>query len=273
MKCVRLTLRSPPAQRLDMSVLDVDMLAALSIDEIRAIELRCGRATAPLDSIFDIAVSGDGSVRLEIYNSDAHLDGVGHRLKTGTVVVYGDAGRFLGLEMGGGDIHVHGSCGDWAGAEMTAGKICIDANVGAFAGSARAGERRGMRGGAIVIRGNAGDRVGDRMRRGIIVVQGNTGSHCASRMIAGTIAVAGQIGPSAGLGMRRGTLLLAQEPASLPCTFNSGGLQEMNFLRLMVPAIDALDSDYVWPCAQRTRVQRWVGDLAWNGYGEIILPA
>jgi formylmethanofuran dehydrogenase subunit C len=128
-----------------------------------------------------------------------------------------------------------------------------------------------MQGGTILIKGSAGDRTGDRQRRGFILIEGDCGDYCAARMIAGTIAVAGRTGINPGTGMRRGTLLLQQMPAALsPAIFNDNGLHELSFVSLLLDSFKTLDSRFA-QLQGSNRVQRFLGDLACGGMGEILI--
>jgi formylmethanofuran dehydrogenase subunit C len=149
---------------------------------------------------------------------------------------------YIGHEMSHGSITIGGDCGDFLGANM--------------------------RGGSIICHGNAGDRVGDQMRRGMILIDGNAGDYCGSRMLAGTIGVHGQIGSYTGFGMKRGTILLTK-PANLHATLQDCGTHHLPFLQLLFNAIKPLKTKF--SAINSTRVQRYAGDIACNGTGEILV--
>lgn len=268
MKPLTLTLRELPQQRLDLSALVPDKLKLLSLQQIALLPLWLGNRQYALADLF--AIDGDNTGRLAFKNTCDRLDGIGAGMQSGSIHVEGDAGAYLGQGMRGGEIQVGGRCGIFAGAEMHGGRIIIDGDAGDFAGAARDGERLGMRGGLILVRGSAGARLGDRQRRGVILVEGNVGAYCASRMIAGTIGVLGNAAEYAGCNMRRGTLLLRHLPQSLPATFNDNGEHDLHFLTLLLQSFRTLDSRFagVQPF---TRVQRFVGDRACGGLGEILV--
>jgi formylmethanofuran dehydrogenase subunit C len=155
---------------------------------------------------------------------------------------------------------------------MVSGLLTIHGNTGDFLGGASAGLRKGMHGGTVIIKGNAGDRVGDQMRRGLILIEGNAGDYCASRMIAGTICVLGNVGEYAGFNMKRGTLFLTKMP-TLHATIQDCGAHTLPFLNLLFKSLAQYKTKF--SCIQSLRVQRFVGDAACAGNGEIllILPA
>ncbi|MGB7815663.1 MAG: formylmethanofuran dehydrogenase subunit C [Methylotenera sp.] len=150
---------------------------------------------------------------------------------------------------------------DYIGHKMSHGTITIEGAAGDFLGA-------GMQGGTIVCRGSAGDRTGDQIRRGLILIDGDAGDYCASRMIAGTIGVHGEVGNYAGFAMKRGTLLLTKLP-KLHATIQDCGAHTLPFLALLFRSFRPLPT--LFNQIQTNRVQRFAGDLACNGNGEILV--
>jgi len=262
------TLKQPIAQRVDMSPLTSQNLQALSLAEIAALTLQTGNRKLAVSELFDI--SGDDAQQIVIENSSTKLDYIGKGLSAGEILVRGDAGAYTGMQMLGGSIKVSGSAGLYTGCEMKNGDIEIGGNVGDYTGGALPGNKQGMRGGSILIKGNAGSRTGDHMRRGQILIEGDAGEYLGSRMIAGTIAVLGEIGRYPGYAMRRGTLLLWKQPP-LPAYFNDCGTHSLAFLPLMFASFKHLDSKFADSSITFNRVQRYGGDIAESGRGEILV--
>jgi len=127
----------------------------------------------------------------------------------------------------------------------------------------------GMRGGTFIVRGNAGARFGDRMRRGSALVFGNVGDFAASRMVAGTIAVAGTIGAHPAYGMRRGTLLAVGQAPAVPPTFVGNNVDIGVFWQLL--ARDLARHGGAFATLAKRQPQRYLGDLAAGGKGEVLL--
>jgi formylmethanofuran dehydrogenase subunit C len=150
---------------------------------------------------------------------------------------------------------------DYIGHKMTKGSITIEGDCGDFLGA-------NMRNGSIICHGNAGDRVGDQMRRGLILIDGNAGDYAASRMIAGTIGVYGIVGNFVGFNMKRGTLLFTHSP-KLSATFQDCGSHTLPFLALLFQSFKAYSTKFNGIKSQR--VQRYGGDLACDGKGEILV--
>jgi len=269
MTTLRLTLRERPPHRVDLSPLTADHLTGKSPDEVAAIELACGNRKVRVDSLFTLA--GNFVSELEFHGSCERLDRIGEGMGHGRVVVHGDTGAYLGAGMTGGSLVVHGNTGAYTATGMRGGRIHVYGNTGDFLAAAVPGDRHGMKGGLVLVDGDTGDRLGDRMRRGTVLVHGNAGAYCASRMVAGTIGVWGKVGGSPGLGMRRGTLLLAETPVALLPTFNDCGAYPLNFLTLLIRSWRTLQSAFAALPDSGFRVRRFMGDLANDGRGEILV--
>jgi formylmethanofuran dehydrogenase subunit C len=122
--------------------------------------------------------------------------------------------------------------------------------------------------GSIICQGDVGDRVGDQMRRGLILIDGNAGDYAASRMVAGTIGVYGSVGKYVGFSMKRGTILL-QNKIDFHATIQDCGTHHLPFLALLFQSFKAFPSKF--NALKNQRVQRFAGDLACNGNGEILV--
>ncbi len=267
-----LTLKEPPAQRVDLSPLTAGHLTGKAVEDVAAIELATGNRKVRLDSLFSI--SGTFVSELEIRGSCDRLDYIAAGMTHGRIVVEGDTGAYLGAGMSGGSLVVRGNVGAYAATGMRGGRIHVYGGTGDFLAAARPGERHGMQGGLVLVDGDTGDRLGDRMRRGMVLIEGNAGDYCASRMVAGTIAVWGTVGKLPGLGMRRGTLLLQRPSSALPPTFNDCGEYPLNFLTLLVRSWRTLRSKYYSKLPDSgLRVRRFMGDVANGGRGEILIRA
>ena len=150
---------------------------------------------------------------------------------------------------------------DYIGHGMMRGQITIEGDCGDFLGA-------NMQGGSIICTGNAGDRVADQMRRGLILVNGNATDYFGSRMLAGTIGVYGNVGKYVGFGMKRGTILLTRQ-TDLHATIHDCGTHNLPFLALLFQSFKAFPSKF--NTLKNQRVQRYAGDMACNGSGEILV--
>lgn len=266
----RLTVKEPPRQRVDLSALLPERLAAMKTTEVAGIEFFVGNRRQRLDSLFEIKSQRDPDL-LEIVGDAAKFDAIGKGMTGGVIKVRGDVGAYVGTEMNGGEIEIDGDAGAWAGAAMLSGLLRIAGNAGDYLAAAIPGERRGMLGGTIVVAGNAGIRAGDLMRRGMVLIGGSAGAYCCSRMIAGTVAVLGDLGSHPGYGMKRGSLILFREPARLPPTFTDSGGHDLGYLRLMARHWDDLGAPFGGMAAKVARARRFAGDAANGGQGEILV--
>lgn len=266
MSALTFTLKAVPAHRIDCSPLTPDKLAGKSAAEIGALLLDSGNQKLRVDSLF--AIAGKDASDIAFANSCGKLDYIGHDMQSGCITIHGGAGSYLGLQMRNGEIVLHGNADAFAASGLAGGLIHIHGNVGDFLAAAIVGDRKGMRGGTVIVTGNAGDRVGDQMRRGLLLIEGNAGSYCASRMLAGTIGVLGSVGDYAGYGMRRGTLLLTQMP-TLHVTMQDCGKHTLPFLQLMFKSFSILPTKFAR--MNKNRAQRYAGDLANDGKGELLI--
>ncbi len=269
MSSLVLTLKERPAQRVDLSPLTPDRLATQTKTAIAAMELASGKQRLRVDQLFTI--SGSPGDQVEIRAGCDLLDGIGASMTQGRIVVEGDVGAYLGTMMSGGTIEVKGNAGAYAATGMRDGQVRIGGNAGDFLAAALPGDHQGMRGGVVLVRGNAADRAGDRMRRGMLLIEGNAGDYCASRLVAGTIAVWGSVGRFPALAMRRGTLLLEQPPAALLPTFNESGTFPFSFLTLLARSWRELPGRFGTAPWSDWQFRRFMGDLANDGRGEILI--
>ncbi len=263
-----LKLINNPSQRIDMSGFTPQQLAGKTQQEIEKLPLWLGNQQIESAELFEC--KGRAGEEITIQSDSDRLDRIGVGLNGGTIRIEGRAGAYLGQGMQAGSIELSGDAGIAAGCAMSGGKLSIQGNAGDFLGGAITGERQGMRGGTILVKGSAGDRAGDLMRRGTIIIEGDCGDYCASRMVAGSLIVLGQLGKQTGWGMRRGTLITTNIPDSLPATFNHNGKHHLSFLSLFSKSLKAHPS--LPDLTQRgNRVDRWLGDLACDGKGEILV--
>lgn len=266
MSALTFTLKIEPRQRIDLAPLIPDVLRGKSRDEIAAMLLSYGKTQLRVDEAFEL--SGDDANDIVIENSSEKLDYIGSKMRSGTITVKGNAGSYFGFQMRGGTLNINGNVDAYAASGLAGGQIHIHGNAGDFLAASIVGDRKGMKGGLVIVTGNAGERAGDQMRRGILLIEGNAGSYCASRMLAGTIGVLGTVGEYVGYGMRRGTLLLTETPA-LHATLQDCGTHTLPFLSLMFKSFGQLPSKFAK--IDTNRVQRYAGDIANDGKGEILV--
>ncbi len=228
------TLKPNLAFKLDCRRLTPNTLADLTLTQIKNSSLVNTKNSHKVSDFFE--VSGENSQNIIFKNTNNQLDYIGHKMTNGQIIIEGDCGDFLGAN---------------------------------------------MQGGTIICQGNAGARLGDQMRRGLILIDGNVGDYCGSRMIAGTIGVLGSIGKFTGYAMKRGTIIL-KKPTILNkpigvltnhnnfhATIQDCGTHTLPFLALLFQSFQTLPSKFSG--LNNQRVQRFAGDLACDGNGEILV--
>ncbi|MDX2265628.1 MAG: formylmethanofuran dehydrogenase subunit C [Hyphomicrobiales bacterium] len=267
MSGLTLTLKAPPAIRLNMAAVTPARLSDLTERDIAAINLGSQRTPVALGDAFAIRMGDARDIR--IVGATERLDHVAWALSGGALTVEGHVGAYLAVQMTGGAVVVKGSAGPWAGAGMTDGSVEIGGDAGESAGGALPGASSGMRGGLIVVRGGAGARAGDRMRRGLIVIEGKAGAHLGARMIAGTAVALGGAGAYPGYLMRRGSVILGADAEEIGPSFADCGRHDFTMLRLMARRLALVSPAFAGRAAPAAR--RYAGDMATLGKGEILL--
>lgn len=257
--------------RIDMRWLSDALMHADHINTVINQFITIGNQKVAIGDLFEI--TGDlPASSAELDNPSNKMDYIGHALRSAySIQVNGDCGHYLGAALDGGTVRVNGNTQDFAGCGMRDGNIEISGNVNHYLGGAFTGEKRGMSGGTILIHGNAGNFVGDLMRRGTIMVAGDMGDYCAHRMIAGTITNLGSIGQHIGVGMRRGTLLIPSKPQDDLAGFSDCGRHSLGYLTLLVRQLREKDSAFQSLHPMRRRVQKYMGDTAVDGQGELLI--
>lgn len=270
MNALTFTLKKTLQHSLNCAALTPTYLANKSANEIASIILQYGKTQLRVDEVFEITGEDSQNIHFKdtTKNTTDKLDYIGANMVSGNITINGNVGAYLGFSMIKGEIHCNGNTGDLAACNMAGGLLKVSGNTGDFLGGASAGLRKGMRGGTVNVKGNAGDRAGDQMRRGLILIEGCVGDYCGSRMIAGTIAVLGNVGKYAGFSMQRGTLLFAKMP-QLHATIQDCGTHTLPFLSLMFKSFNQYNTKFSNINSQR--VQRFVGDTACDGNGEVLV--
>ena len=271
MSHITVTYKGSTNYRIDMRWLTDALVQSSNLDQIKKFPLLLGNEMANAGDLFD-CTGKFSAENLVLENSDSNLDYIGHRLGEGMqLTVEGDAGHYAGAELNGGKLCIKGNTHDYAGCAMSSGMIEVSGNSGNYIGGAMSGAKKGMSGGTILVHGNSGNFTGDMMRRGMIMVVGNIGDYCGSRMIAGTITNLGTVGKQVGIGMRRGTILLPHKPKDVITGFHDCGRHSLGYLTLLLHEIRRHDSTFRSLHPMRRRIQRYQGDTAVGGRGEMLI--
>ncbi len=228
-----------------------------------------GNEQIALGELFDIDVRARDEPGIVFAGDLRRFDRIGWQLDGGAIEIEGDAGDYVGAQMRAGFIRVNGSAGLFAACEQAGGELDVKGNAGDFAAAALPGSMDGKRGGTFIVRGNCGERFADRMRRGTAIVFGNAGDYLASRLVAGTVVIGGDVGAQPAFGMRRGSLVLLQARPSFGATFVATAHDFTVFWALLARDL----ARFGGPLARlrRSAPQRYAGDIAVDGKGEVLL--
>ncbi len=158
MSALILTLKPGIDHAVDCRVLTPDTLAGKTLDAIKAIRLSSKLTVA---DVFD--VSGEAVSQLVFNQAREQLHYVGYQMKTGQIIIEGDAGDFIGAAMHGGVLICKGNVGERAGDTMRRGILLIEGNTGDYCASS-------MKAGTLGVLGKTGARLGYGMKRGTLLL-------------------------------------------------------------------------------------------------------
>jgi formylmethanofuran dehydrogenase subunit C len=264
---VRLSLRAPLTDPIEIEGLTPDRVANLSEAEIAAAPVWFGSRRASLGDFFD--VKGERAGRIHIEGDLRQVDGLGAACATGEIVIHGSAGRRVGAGMTGGRIDVRGDVGDDAGVGMQGGTLHVTGDAGDRLGAAAPGAAKGISGGEIIVNGSAGREAAARARRGLVVVGGNAGADAARAMIAGTLMVCGRTGENPGRGSKRGSIV-ALGGIDIPASYEYSCAYQPTYIRLLLTYLHRQHGLGVGQSALDGTYNRYCGDSAGLARGEIL---
>ncbi len=149
-----------------------DIFKGKSMAEIFSLAAWEGNRKKKLGDLFKIEESPAKAPDITINGNVSEVRRVGQGMKTGEIVINGDASDYLASPYRGSTDGMRG------------GTIVVDGNIGSDSGCY-------LRGGAIMVKGNAGPFLGFHMSKGVIYVEKNAGSRLGAGMIGGKIVVLG----------------------------------------------------------------------------------
>jgi formylmethanofuran dehydrogenase subunit C len=156
--------------------------------------------------------SKDGICHIDTKALDMPLEQLGY-CNEKNMVVEGNVGRDLGLDMHGGSIKIDGDAGDEVGRDLKDGLIEVSGDAGKCCGG-------DMEGGRVVISGNTGIMLGRDMEGGIVEVLGNAEHSVGTGMRGGKIIIRGDAEDY--LGSRREWVPTSQATGSWSSFFHFG---------------------------------------------------
>jgi formylmethanofuran dehydrogenase subunit C len=254
---------------IDLSMVRMDDIIHLSIQEIDHLQVRAGSQSANLGEVFSLACQPTSDDEVILTGVTGLVHNAGQQLHTVKLIIDGNAGCNTGREMSGGQIEIHGNADDCLGIAMKGGMISVSGDAGNWCGAAKAGETKGMEGGTIMVKGNSGKETGAAMCRGLIVIGGNCDPYTGARMNAGTILCLGNMGENAGVGMKRGSLVAGSSATLLP-GFRAAGYADPTWLHIYFNWLNSASfpvSSSWW----QKNILRFTGDHLVSGKGEILV--
>jgi formylmethanofuran dehydrogenase subunit C len=227
------------------------------VREIATLTAWEGNRKKTLGDLFKIEETSAETPNITINGDVSEVRRVGQGMKTGDIVINGNAGMHLGEKMAGGKITINGNAAGWTGSSMKKGLIEIHGDASDYLASPYRGSTDGMRGGAIIVDGNVGSDSGCYMRGGTIIVKGNADPFLGFHMNKGVIYVLKNAGNRLGASMIGGKIVVSGSVDELMPTFTIDGVKPK------VKIDDTLKAEgpfYVF-----------LGDLAEHGNGKLFI--
>ncbi len=196
-----------------------DVFQGKSVKEIASLPVWEGNKQKKLDGLFKIEETPAETPNITIKGDASEVRRVGQGMKTGEIVINGNAGMHLGEKMTGGKITVNGNASGWTGSSMKKGLIEIHGDASDYLASPYRGSTEGMRGGKIIVDGNVGSDSGCYLRGGIIIIKGNSGPFLGFHISKGAIYVEKNAGPRLGANMTGGKIVVSGVVEDLMPTF------------------------------------------------------
>ena len=164
-----------------------------------------------------------------IVKNASHLHGLCGGLKSGTIVIEGNSGDYLGVVNSGAVIEVKGDAGKYVADNMTAGTVIV-------AGDADYGAAQYCYGGTVLVKGNAGDFTATMNKGATIIIGGDVGDEVATYMVGGDVIIAGDAGENLGNYIIRGNIYIQGDWASLGhnCLVGDVGAEDVQKLESLL---------------------------------------
>jgi formylmethanofuran dehydrogenase subunit C len=197
-----------------------DVFLGKDTAEIAKLPVYEGNRLKTLKDLFKIEEDGAESPSITINGDVGEVRRIGQGMKTGEIVINGNAGMHLGEKMLGGKITVCGDAGQWTGSAMKKGLIEVHGNANDYLASPYRGASEGMKGGKIVVDGNVGSDSGAYLKGGLIKIKGSSiGQFLGFHMSDGTIHVEKDATTRVGTNMTGGKIVVSGKIVEMMPTF------------------------------------------------------
>jgi formylmethanofuran dehydrogenase subunit C len=237
--------------------INVDVFAGKTLQDIKNLPITEGKETITLKDAFNIAE--DKTVEtpnITLTGDFSKVKRIGQSMKTGEIVINGDAGMHTGEKLSGGKIVINGNSGGWTGSEMKKGLIEIHGDSGDYTASPYRGTGTGMKGGLLVVDGNVGTDVGCYMQGGLIRINGSAGRYLGYHMLDGAIYVEKNCSIRVGACMTGGKIIINGTVERLMPTFTIDSIKP----KVKVDANQTAQGPFYV----------FLGDIAEHGTGKIF---
>ena len=185
-----------------------DVFKGKTIAEIANLPITEGNRNMKLGDAFDIQEDKLETPYITINGNAGKVKRIGQGIKTGEILINGEAGMHTGEKMQGGKITINGNVGGWSGTDMKGGLIEVHGDAGDYLASPYRGTNTGMKGGLITVDGKVGSDVGCYLHGGILKIKGGAGRFLGYHMTEGTILVDKESENRAGACMTGGKIVI-----------------------------------------------------------------
>jgi formylmethanofuran dehydrogenase subunit C len=234
-----------------------DVFQGKNMSEIADLPVYEGNKPKKLSELFKIEESPAETPNILIEGDAGQVRRIGLGMKTGEIVINGNAGMHLGEKMAGGKITVNGDTGGWTGSDMKKGLIEIHGNAGDYLASPYRGSSTGMKGGKIIVDGNVGSDSACYLHGGLIKIKGNSGAFLGFHMSDGIIQVQNNSASRIGACMTGGKIVVLGQLQEVMPTFTIDGIK---------PKVKIDDTE-----SAAGPFYVFLGDLAEKGTGKLFV--
>lgn len=234
-----------------------DVFQGKTVEEISSLTVWEGNKQKKLCDLFKIKEISDEAPSITINGDVSKVRRIGQGMKSGEIVINGDAGTHLGEKMAGGKITLNGNASGWTGSSMKKGLIEIHGDASDYLASPYRGSTEGMRGGKIIVDGNVGSDSGCHLQGGVITIKGNAGPFLGFHINNGAIYVEKNAGARLGASMTGGKIIVSGTVDTLMPSFTIDGVK---------PKVKIDDAE-----TAQGPFYVFLGDLAEKGNGKLFL--
>ena len=234
-----------------------DVFKGKDTAEIANLPVTEGNRNLKLGDLFEIQEDNLETPYITINGDVGKVKRIGQGMKTGEILVNGNAGMHTGEKMAGGKITINGDIGGWSGDDMKGGLIEVHGDAGDYLATPYRGTSTGMKGGLIIVDGKVGSDSGCYLHGGILKIKGGAGRFLGYHMRDGAILVDKDVDTRAGACMTGGKIVITGTIPEVMPTFTIDNVK---------PKVKIDDTTNV-----AGPFYVFLGDLAEHGTGKIFV--